>query len=228
MRPTGHQTAPGGTTAAGAGIPTTGPAPNTAGPHRNDLLNKLDPTVDTQTGGTQVLGPGINASAQGRAPGHSSNATSATGAGVDTQQGVGHNYGPQHGQPLAGHHGVNTRAGGGNTYGSQYEAPLAGRNNAPTTGGAPMTHTTNAPEGTYGPHSSRLANAVDPRVDSDRDNRTHAPVQGQSTTVHQGPLIQPGPASKTAGPHKSNILNKLDPSVNSKATVTEQREYRIS
>ncbi|KAK3380783.1 hypothetical protein B0H63DRAFT_378950, partial [Podospora didyma] len=27
----------------------------------------------------------------------------------------------------------------------------------------------NAPEGTYGPHSSRLANAVDPRVDSDRD-----------------------------------------------------------
>ncbi|KAK3315717.1 hypothetical protein B0H66DRAFT_559592 [Apodospora peruviana] len=27
----------------------------------------------------------------------------------------------------------------------------------------------NAPEGTYGPHSSRIANALDPRVDSDLD-----------------------------------------------------------
>lgn len=29
----------------------------------------------------------------------------------------------------------------------------------------------NDPEGTHGPHSSRVANAVDPRVDSDRDHR---------------------------------------------------------
>jgi len=28
-----------------------------------------------------------------------------------------------------------------------------------------------APEGTYGPHKSRVANALDPRVDSDRDGR---------------------------------------------------------
>jgi hypothetical protein len=28
-----------------------------------------------------------------------------------------------------------------------------------------------APEGTYGPHRSRVANALDPRVDSDRDGR---------------------------------------------------------
>jgi len=30
---------------------------------------------------------------------------------------------------------------------------------------------TGAPEGTYGPHGSRMANAADPRVDSDRDGR---------------------------------------------------------
>ncbi|KAK3361400.1 hypothetical protein B0T24DRAFT_108398 [Lasiosphaeria ovina] len=30
-----------------------------------------------------------------------------------------------------------------------------------------------APEGTYGPHSSRLANALDPRVDSNRDGHPH-------------------------------------------------------
>ena len=29
----------------------------------------------------------------------------------------------------------------------------------------------NAPEGTFGPHESRVANALDPRVDSDRDGR---------------------------------------------------------
>src|SRR2546423_697085 len=34
----------------------------------------------------------------------------------------------------------------------------------------------NAPEGTYGPHGSRLANAADPCVDSDNDNR--GPMSG--------------------------------------------------
>ena len=29
----------------------------------------------------------------------------------------------------------------------------------------------NAPKGTYGPHGSRIANFLDPRVDSDRDGR---------------------------------------------------------
>lgn len=31
---------------------TTGPAPTTAGPHRSDLANKLDPTVDSNAGAT--------------------------------------------------------------------------------------------------------------------------------------------------------------------------------
>lgn len=32
----------------------------------------------------------------------------------------------------------------------------------------------NAPEGTYGPHNSRIANALDPRVDSDLDTSKDA------------------------------------------------------
>lgn len=36
----------------------------------------------------------------------------------------------------------------------------------------------NAPEGTYGPHGSRIANALDPRVDSDRDGRPKHGVSG--------------------------------------------------
>ncbi|KAK0617711.1 hypothetical protein B0T14DRAFT_435414 [Immersiella caudata] len=36
----------------------------------------------------------------------------------------------------------------------------------------------NAPEGTYGPHNSRLANALDPRVDSDRDGSPKHGISG--------------------------------------------------
>lgn len=36
----------------------------------------------------------------------------------------------------------------------------------------------NAPKGTYGPHGSRIANVLDPRVDSDRDGRPKHGVSG--------------------------------------------------
>jgi hypothetical protein len=69
-------------------------------------------------------------------------------------------------------------------------------------GATGMTGTHGAPAGTYGPHSSRVANAADPRVDSDRDGR--------------GALgTGPGPAPSTAGPHKSDMVNKMDPRVDS-------------
>jgi hypothetical protein len=34
----------------------TGPAPNTAGPHKSDLLNKLDPRVDSDLDGSKTIG----------------------------------------------------------------------------------------------------------------------------------------------------------------------------
>ncbi|KAL7823671.1 hypothetical protein V8C26DRAFT_433627 [Trichoderma gracile] len=89
-----------------------GPAPFTAGPHRHDIMNKLDPTVDSGTGGMQVL---------------ASNAHT----GTNTATGVS----GMPGQPAA--------AGGG-----------LGSNNPYNSSG------TTAP-----PHNSRLANALDPRVD---------------------------------------------------------------
>ncbi|KAL7622790.1 hypothetical protein AAE478_006469 [Parahypoxylon ruwenzoriense] len=75
-----------------------------------------------------------------------------------------------------------------------------------------------APEGTHGPHSNRVANTADPRVDSDRDNRatpgstvggTHAYTSGDNYT-HSG---QTG--SATAGPHRQGIVNKADPRIDS-------------
>jgi hypothetical protein len=56
---------------------------------------------------------------------------------------------------------------------------------------------------TAGPHSSDMANKMDPRVDSDRDgdHRMGTGMGGMSNT--------------TAGPHSSNAANKLDPRVDS-------------
>jgi hypothetical protein len=47
-----------------------------------------------------------------------------------------------------------------------------------------------------------MANAADPRIDSDRDGRG---------AIGTGP----GPARNTAGPHSSDLANKLDPRVDS-------------
>jgi hypothetical protein len=33
-----------------------GPAPNTAGPHRNDILNKADPRVDSDLDNSRTVG----------------------------------------------------------------------------------------------------------------------------------------------------------------------------
>jgi len=62
--------------------------------------------------------------------------------------------------------------------------------------------------GTAGPHSSNIANKLDPRVDSDQDNRArHEAIAGSS---YANPK-----AGHTAGPHGSDMANKMDPRVDS-------------
>jgi hypothetical protein len=64
----GYTTGTGGhtTSATKATAPVTscaqypGPAPHTAGPHRYDLLNKLDPRVDSDLDGSPTIGGGTN------------------------------------------------------------------------------------------------------------------------------------------------------------------------
>lgn len=156
-----------------------GPAPHTAGPHRHDILNKLDPTVDSQSKGVQLVGPGVQPHGHGAAS-------------------------QQHHQPM-------TAVGGGN-YTTAGSGGLTGKHR-----GKHDKHMMSAPEGSYGPHSSRMGNAVDPMVDSDMDHRgTHRGAHGMSAVPRSGAGL-PGPASKTAGPHSSNLLNKLDPAVDHKA-----------
>ncbi|PON26731.1 hypothetical protein TGAM01_v204232 [Trichoderma gamsii] len=202
---------------ANANLP--GPAPFTAGPHRHDILNKLDPTVDSGTGGMQVMtgaqhnaGMGMAGGAQGQAPVH--------GRGV---MGSNNPYGGNAVDP--------TLPNAGNYY-------TMGTNVVPGGNSVPR----NAPEGTYGPHTSRLANAADPRVDSDADHRRRVGLgtgAGSGAAARGGagvgagggmgaggnarPIFPPGvggPAPTTAGPHRHDILNKLDPSVDSRSATT--------
>ncbi|KAM6486510.1 hypothetical protein HDV62DRAFT_218673 [Trichoderma sp. SZMC 28011] len=207
--------APGAGAAANANANLPGPAPFTAGPHKHDIMNKLDPTVDSGTGGMQVLTGGAHnntaaAGFPGGFPGQPiGGGQMPAGGGV---MGSNNPYGAQHNSRMA--NALDPRvdfaqgqAGGANYY-------TKGTNVVPGAAAQPR----NVPEGTYGPHSSRMANAADPRVDSDADrHRTRGAGAGaQSNAKPIFPAGVAGPAPTTAGPHRHDILNKLDPAVDSR------------
>lgn len=216
-----------GTTAA-ANLP--GPALNTAGPHRHDILNKLDPTVDSGSGGIQITGPGTRTSAEHYGPTPTNAPATAAVPQSAYNQGAAYNYGQQHNSGLTNQ--VDPRVDS-----TRHTASGPGRQGYAAAPGM------SAPEGAYGPHGSRIANAADPRVDSDVDGRAathghhghHGGYQGggyqeggyQGGGFQGGAAAYPGPAPNTAGPHRSDLLNKLDPSVDSKpaGTNTRMREY---
>ncbi|KAK4163640.1 hypothetical protein QBC43DRAFT_212510 [Cladorrhinum sp. PSN259] len=80
------------------------------------------------------------------------------------------------------------------------------------------------PEGTSGPHNSRVANAADPRVDSDNSRRTagHGEL-GSSGLGHSTGTTgtsgfgthSSGTTEGATGPHNSRVANALDPRVDS-------------
>jgi len=89
-------------------------------------------------------------------------------------------------------------------------------------------HNNSVPEGTAGPHNSRVANAADPRVDSDLDSSrrtgavgagyagTGTGVTGNNSYSGTGAgLTGTSGHATTAGPHSSNLANKVDPRVDS-------------
>ncbi|GJN78721.1 hypothetical protein PLIIFM63780_002230 [Purpureocillium lilacinum] len=140
-----------------------GPARHTAGPHKHDILNKLDPTVDSQSGGTQVLAPGIQGTAGTTTAGTTAdNMTSDMPTGQAMRGAPEGNYeyaGPQHSSRAANELDLRIDSTTANAALSDSAAGTA----------APVGRTGAAPEGSYGPHSAREGNALDPRVNSDRD-----------------------------------------------------------
>jgi len=139
---------------------------------------------------------------------HGSRVANALDPRVDSDRDGSRNAGAAYGGSTTGHH---TTTGTGAEYGSSTMGTghhtaghnTAGYGAAAGSGVTGMTGTHGAPTGTYGTHNSRVANAADPRIDSDRD--------GRAAVGHNAP----GPAPNTAGPHKSDMLNKMDPRVDS-------------
>ena len=72
------------------------------------------------------------------------------------------------------------------------------------------THHNNngVPEGTTGPHNSRVANAADPRIDSDLDSSRHHGTTTGGGLSGTGVGATGNTGSTTAGPHSSNLANK--------------------
>ncbi|KAH8911927.1 hypothetical protein BR93DRAFT_33822 [Coniochaeta sp. PMI_546] len=217
------------------------------GPHSSRLANAADPRVDSDRDGSHNLG---------RTAGQGENYGSSTGGYV-------HGTGPTHGSHSTGLAASTGSAGfGQHTSGARegeygpHSSRLAnaadprvdsdrdgshnlggnqGYSTGHTTGTSGFTTGSNVGtrEGEHGPHSSRTANALDPRVDSDRDGSHNlGGSQGYGSTTHTGyntgaagygssttgsglGHAAPGPAPNTAGPHKSDMVNKLDPRVDS-------------
>jgi hypothetical protein len=194
---------------------STGPASHTAGPHESNTMNKADPRVDSDRDGSNRMNPGFGSGpAPNTAGPHQSDMMNKVDPRIDSD--------------LDGSKTMGGNQGMSNTHGTHGTSGLTG---AHGTSGLTGTHGTTGfgntrshAEGTHGPHNSRMANAADPRVDSDRDgSRTlggSTAHTGTHTTLgHTGAAMGgvhgTGPAPNTAGPHSSDMMNKTDPRVDS-------------
>jgi len=126
-----------------------------AGPHDSNVLNKLDPRVDSDRDGSQNFGaanygPGAHAGAHAHTGTHTTGGGLAAGTGTNAT-----NSGPHNSNML-------------NKADPRVDSDRDGsRNLGAASHGA---HSGTGPaHGTAGAHSSNLANKLDPRVDSDLD-----------------------------------------------------------
>lgn len=189
-----------------------GPAPTTAGPHHSDTLNKLDPRVDSDMDGSRTFGHPVVGSH--RQQGGTMAATSTVAAPGTTATGRGapeRTYGP-HKSRLA--NALDPRVNSD----ADHRANAGFTNNAAVAPGSTTTTAVgnSAPEGTHGPHHSRLANVLDPRVDSDADNRGSAGAGWNATAAGTGAA---GAPTGGQGPHRSRLANRLDPTVDSSGAM---------
>jgi hypothetical protein len=175
----------------------------THGPHATRTGNTLDPRVDSDRDGRANPSAG-NWSSGGNTTGyndpegthgpHGTRAANALDPRVDSDR-------------------DNRGTTGG--YGSSGLGGTGGYGSSNTTG-------YNDPEGTHGPHGSRAANALDPRVESDPDNRGAGTCGssrlGGSTGYGYGsanPVTGRNDPEGTHGPHGTRTGNTLDPRVDS-------------
>jgi hypothetical protein len=243
-----HDTGLGATTGSSGFGHSTGTREGEHGPHGSRVANAADPRVDSDRDGSHNIGRTAGQGEYGSSTGgytHGTTHNAGLGASTGTSGFTpGSNTGAREGQH--GPHGsrtanaldprVDSDRDGSRNAGAAYKTGSTGYSTGNTFGSSTGTR-----EGEHGPHGSRVANAADPRVDSDRDgsrnagaaygtghstgntfgtgHNTAAAGDGSSTTGHNTAAglgnTGPGPAPNTAGPHKSDMVNKLDPRVDS-------------
>jgi hypothetical protein len=214
----GHSTNDTHTSSGNYGL-TSGPAPNTAGPHKSDMMNRMDPRIDSDKDNSRTLGGNPNTGTnipEGSVGPHGSRVANMLDPRVDSDKD--RTMGPgAHSHPSSGPIGTTFGAGSTGTTGSHL-----------TSG----THGTT--EGAHGPHGNRVANALDPTVDSDRDgsktvgNRgtgsqftsgTHGTGSHLTSGTHgTGSHLTSGTHGTSEGihgPHGNRVANALDPTVDS-------------
>ncbi|KAM0491227.1 hypothetical protein ACHAP8_010801 [Fusarium lateritium] len=220
-----------GHTAGGLGS-TTGTAGHTTG-HTTGGLGSTTGTAGHTTGHT-TGGIGSHSENMGRSSGlpegsvgpHSSRAANAADPRVDSdldssrRTGAGHTAGGigSHSENMPGHSTGLGSTGHSTGLGSTGHSTGLGSTGHSTglgstghsTGLGSTGHSSGLPEGTTGPHSSRAANAADPRVDSDLDSSRRSGGLGgntydQTTTGTSGFSSHGAGAHGPTGTHSSGL-----------------------
>ncbi|KAF4992297.1 hypothetical protein FGRMN_7264 [Fusarium graminum] len=168
----GSTTGAGHTTGHSSGLPE-----GSTGPHSSRAANAADPRVDSDLDSSRRHGAGIGGT------------TGGIGSHGNTAGGL---TGSNYSENMPGHHG----AGAGGLSGTGATGSHGIGSHTGTTG-----HSSGLPEGSAGPHSSRAANAADPRVDSDLDSSRRHGAGGIGNTYDQTTTGTSGLSSHGAGAH---------------------------
>ncbi|KAI0134381.1 hypothetical protein BJ170DRAFT_679276 [Xylariales sp. AK1849] len=170
-----------------------------AGPHGSKAANAADPRIDSDRDHRANPGYG-NTSTHTTTGAHTGTHDPLSSHGnTGNIHSTGTHTGTQ--DPLSSHGNTGNTYSTGTHTGTQ--DPLSSHGN---TGNTYSTGTAGShPEGSHGPHSSKIANAADPRIDSDRDHRAN-PYDNTSTHGTTGLSGQGGNTYGTNPTHGSSAL----------------------
>lgn len=155
----------------------------TAGPHSSRAANAADPRVDSDLDSSRRTGAGHTTGGLGSTTGTAGHTTGHTTGGIGS-----------HSENMPGR--TSGMTGTGMTGTGRHSENMPGH----STGLGSTGHSSGLPEGSVGPHSSRAANAADPRVDSDLDSSRRSRGLG-GNTYDQTTTGTSGFSSHGAGAH---------------------------
>jgi hypothetical protein len=171
---------------------------STQGPHKSDMLNKLDPRVDSDNS------KAYDSNSSRNTAGGIGSSNTTSGYGSSTTSGPYDSNMANRADPRV--DSDNSRFGSSNvgstgtSTGAYGSTGASGYDNSSSNYGSSNT--------TSGPHKSDLLNKADPRVDSDNSK-----AYGLSTHSNNS-AAGFGTTGVTSGPHHTDTANALDPNVN--------------